>query len=75
MSLLQFETSPNKGASRGLDNSPGDFVWGAEEIGVIIGRNPCQSHHLLINGQIKCARKVGGRWVASRSALLREFGG
>jgi hypothetical protein len=24
--------------------------------------------------ELKCARKVGGRWVVSRAALLREFG-
>jgi hypothetical protein len=58
----------------GWDNSPGEFCWGAAEIGAVIGRNPRQTHHLLTNGQIACARKVGGRWVASRSALLREFG-
>ena len=51
-----------------------DFVWSAEEIGRVIGRSPRQVFHLLVSGEIKSARKVGGRWVASRAALLREFG-
>jgi hypothetical protein len=51
-----------------------DFVWSAEEIGRVIGRRPRQVFHLLVSGEIKSARKVGGRWVASRAALLREFG-
>jgi hypothetical protein len=54
--------------------SPGDFVWGAPAIAAVIGRSPRQTFHILSGGQIKCARKVGGRWVVSRAALLREFG-
>jgi hypothetical protein len=50
-------------------------VWGAEQIGRVIGRSPRQTHHLLANDQIKSAKKIGGRWVAGRAALLREFGG
>ena len=56
-------------------NGGNDFVWGADEIGQVIGRSGRQAHHLLTNGQIKSAKKVGGRWVASRAALLRELGG
>jgi hypothetical protein len=55
------------------DNS--DFCWGIAEIGAVIGRNFRQTHHMLATGAIECARKKGGRWVASRRALLREFGG
>jgi hypothetical protein len=51
-----------------------EFLWGAGAIGEIIGRNPRQTHHLLTTGQIQSAKKVGGRWVAPRAALLREFG-
>jgi hypothetical protein len=61
------------------------FAWNAAEIGRVIGRGPRQTHHLLTRGEIKCARRVGGklneegklkggRWVANISALLREFG-
>jgi hypothetical protein len=51
-----------------------DFVWGAAAIGAAIGRTPRQTHHLLSAGEIKTAQKKGRRWVASRTALRREFG-
>jgi hypothetical protein len=54
--------------------TPSEFLWGADEIGAAIGRNGRQAFHLLSSGDIKSARKVRGRWVASRTALLREFG-
>ena len=60
--------------NRNPEDSNKNFVWGAEEIGAIIGRNGRQTFHLLSAGEIKAARKKGGRWVASRAALLREFG-
>ena len=53
------------------NNTP---VWGAAEIGRIIGRNKRQTHHLLTKGHIKSARRVGGRWCATPAALLKEFG-
>lgn len=51
------------------------FAWGAAGIGKYIDRNPRDTHHLLIKGEIKCAQKKGGRWVAAIPELLREFGG
>jgi hypothetical protein len=54
--------------------APGDFLGGADEIGRAIGRNGRQAFHLLKRGEIKSAKKVGGRWVVSRAALLRELG-
>jgi hypothetical protein len=51
-----------------------DFVWGARAIGAVIGRSARQTHHLLENGLIKSAKKVGGLWCCNRSALLKEFG-
>jgi hypothetical protein len=57
-------------------NDPGEspVAWGCEAIGKIINRSPRQTHHLLAKNQIQCAKKVGGRWVAGKAALLREFG-
>ena len=64
------------GSSVKSDESPSsEFLWGADQIGAAIGRNGRQTHHLLSNGDIKCTRKVRGRWMANRAALLREFGG
>jgi hypothetical protein len=51
-----------------------EFLWGADEIGAAIGRNGRQAFYLLNRGEIKSAKKVGGRWVVSRAALLRELG-
>jgi hypothetical protein len=44
-------------------------VWGAAEIGAVIGKPERAVFHLLENGLLP-ARKVGGRWVASRKKLL-----
>ena len=55
--------------------TPSEFLWGADEIGAAIGRNPRQAHHLLTTGQIKCAMRKGGRRVANRAKLRAEFGG
>jgi hypothetical protein len=52
----------------------GDFIWGAKEIGAVLGRNTRVTFHLLETGAIECARRVRGRWVVSRRALLKEFG-
>ena len=54
--------------------TPSGFLWGADEIGRAIGRNVRQAFHLLNRGGIKSAKKVGGRWVVSRAAQLREIG-
>ena len=51
------------------------LAWGVDEIGKVIGRTARQTHHLLTKGQIKAARKVGGKWVANREALIRELSG
>jgi hypothetical protein len=63
------------GASVKSDESPdSQFLWGADQIGAPINRNPRQTHYMLVKGEIRCAQKKGGRWVANRAALLREFG-
>jgi hypothetical protein len=60
--------------NRKAEVSTSDFIWGSEAIGAVIGRSSRQTFHMLSGGQIRSARKVGGRWVVSRAALLREFG-
>jgi hypothetical protein len=59
---------------KGESQTACEFLWGADEIGAAIGRNGRQAFHLLSHGEIKCARKVRGRWMANRAALLHEFG-
>jgi hypothetical protein len=50
-----------------------DLVWGAKEIGREINRTAPQTHYMLERGLIRCARKVGDRWVCDRPDLRREF--
>ncbi|MBX9456161.1 MAG: DNA-binding protein [Rhizobium sp.] len=49
-----------------------ELIWGACEIGRLIGRTQRQTFHLLESGELP-ARKVGGRWVVERGKLLRFF--
>jgi hypothetical protein len=49
-----------------------DLIWGVRSIAHEIARNPRQTFHLLENGRLP-ARKVGGRWCASRSGLRNFF--
>lgn len=46
-----------------------DIVWEVENIAKFIGRTSRQTYHLLETGALP-ARKIGGRWVASRKKLL-----
>jgi hypothetical protein len=50
-----------------------DLLWGAAPIGKELGLNPRQAYHLLESGVVPGARKVGGRWCASRGGLRRNF--
>jgi hypothetical protein len=50
----------------------GDLIWGVAGIGKEINRNPRQTFHLLENGKLP-ARKIGGRWCASRTGLRTLF--
>ena len=46
------------------------LVWGAEQIGEVIGRPVRAAFHLLEQGLLPAKKKIGGRWVASRRKLL-----
>lgn len=49
-----------------------DLVWGGEEIARVIGRTARVTFSLLEKGELP-AKKVGGRWVASRKKLIDFF--
>lgn len=49
-----------------------DLCWGAEEISKEIGRTVPATFHLLSAGELP-AKKVGGRWCASRQKLRALF--
>lgn len=46
-----------------------DIIWEASNIAAVIGRTERQTVHMLSTGALP-ARKIGGRWVASRRKLL-----
>ncbi|NTI03453.1 DNA-binding protein [Agrobacterium rhizogenes] len=49
-----------------------ELIWGAAEIAKAIGRSQRATFYMLDNGELP-AKKVGGRWVAERGALIRFF--
>jgi hypothetical protein len=49
-----------------------DLVWGAEEIARVLNRTPRQVFHMLKQGELP-ARKIAGRWVATRKNLRELF--
>ncbi len=49
-----------------------DLIWGVAGIAAAINRSPRQCFHMLENGRLP-ARKVGGRWCASRAGLQKFF--
>jgi hypothetical protein len=63
--------STNTTPESGLDTP----VWGAKNIGVVVGRNERQAFHLLENGHLP-AEKIGKIWVSTprrlRSRILGE---
>jgi len=55
------------------DQGPPDIIWGITDIAAMIGRNERQAYWMLERGYLP-ARKVGGKWVASRKKLLEALG-
>ncbi|MFB9950992.1 DNA-binding protein [Rhizobium puerariae] len=54
--------------------SQSDLVWGAGNIGREINQTERQTFFMLEKGHLP-ARKVGGKWVASRQRLLAFLAG
>lgn len=49
-----------------------DLVWEVAGIASEIGKTPRQTHYMLENGHLP-AKKIGGRWCSSKSALRAFF--
>ncbi len=58
------------------DKQP-EVLWGAREIGRVIGRSERQTHYLLENKLIRSARKAGvgrrAQWYAPLAGLREQF--
>jgi hypothetical protein len=59
--------------SNPTENNPTDILWGATAIAFAINRDERAVYHLLEGGHITAAKKIGGRWCASRRRLLEMF--
>ncbi len=51
-----------------------DQVWGAEAIAVVVNLTPRQTFYLLEKNLLP-AKKIGGRWTASRRRLRAFLSG
>jgi hypothetical protein len=52
-----------------------DIIRGSRAMAETLGLPVRAVDHLLVSGRLKTPRKIGGRWFASRSKLLREIVG
>ena len=59
----------------GVDVTQGfpEILRGAKAIGKAIGLDKRQANRQLKTGQLKGARKVGGRWCIIRRSLMENF--
>lgn len=55
-----------------MANEQSDILWGVEDIAKAIGRTRRAAYHVLDAGELP-ARKVGGRWCASRQRLIAHL--
>jgi len=51
-----------------------DLIWGAAAIAKAIGQSERATYHLL-SCELLPAKRIGGRWVASRRKLLAVLAG
>jgi hypothetical protein len=49
------------------------IIWGAANIGSVLGLRPSQTFHMLASGQLKGAKKIGGKWCICQRALVANF--
>ena len=52
-----------------------DLVWGAAAIAALIGKTRRATFHMLEQGQIPGAKKIGAQWVVSRKVVREYFEG
>lgn len=50
-----------------------DLLWGVEAIGKAIGRSYQQTYHMIRDGHLPMVKRIGERYVASRSKLVAFF--
>jgi hypothetical protein len=77
MSMIESNTKAAKGKRKGKPRPVvGDFAWGAEAIGRVIGRDEKATFHLIYNGALDGAvNKINCRHVGSVAKLRALMGG
>lgn len=55
------------------DNEPLDLIWGCKDIGKLIGRTRPQVYSMIEAGKLPMVKKIGERYVVSRSKLIEFF--
>lgn len=59
---------------RDVRSLAGELIWGGEPIASFLGISPGKFYHLVSKDQLPGVRKIGGSYVASKSALRQAFG-
>ena len=57
-----------------MDHADDDLIWEVPGIAKVIRRTNAATYHLLNKGELP-AKKIGGKWVASRRRLLAHLMG
>lgn len=50
-----------------------DLIWGVQAIADIIDRTYQQTYHMIQSGNLPCVKRIGERYVVSRSKLIAFF--
>jgi hypothetical protein len=67
-----MSTDENPTKTQRPQPEPGDIIWGAANIGRVVGLTERQAFYLLETGKLPAKRN--GRWCASRAKLLEACG-
>lgn len=70
-----FPAIEGRSEHQALPDGALDLAWGIDAIAAYIGRTRRQTYEALVKGQLPPAKRVNGRWVASRRKLRELFEG
>jgi hypothetical protein len=57
------------------DEKSDELVWGIREIAARINRDERAAAHLLRNGELPGAKRIGGRWAFRPAVFKNHFEG
>ena len=56
-----------------LQTSPKRFIYSTREIAEFLGRSERSCYHILENGKVPGAKKVGGTWMLDTAVFAESF--